>query len=401
MTAGAFSFGFLVSAVLSPCSAGSWTATARASVIEIGVVLMARGLLLAHVGHAAVASLCYPGHAGRRRQQLPRLHRAVAIPAQLVRAPARAGASSIAFSGVGLGSVILLPWLQGLIDEAGWRTACFALGIAGARACWRRSTCCCSGGPRTSAWNPMATAARRRRPARPSNIVDPDWAAIDWTLAAALRTARFWWIALAYFGALFAWYAVQVHQTKYLIEIGFGAGEAAWALGLVSLVAVPGADRARPPLRPHRARMGVDDRHLGFVACCAELIVLQHRPTVPLLYLMIVTQGTLGYGLTSVMGAIPAEIFAGKHFGGIFGTRHVVGDPRRRGRAVDRRRVARHDRELHAGLLDFARRRGRVGGGDLARLAGQDPRRRRPGSPRRRPGRCVAAIASGFASYYT
>ena len=35
---------------------------------------------------------------------------------------------------------------------------------------------------------------------------------------------------------------------------------------------------------------------------------------------MVVAQGTLGYGLTSVMGPIPAEIFEGKHYGSIFGT---------------------------------------------------------------------------------
>jgi MFS family permease len=28
----------------------------------------------------------------------------------------------------------------------------------------------------------------------------------------------------------------------------------------------------------------------------------------------------LGYGLTSVLGAIPAEIFIGRHYGSIFGT---------------------------------------------------------------------------------
>ena len=54
-----------------------------------------------------------------------------------------------------------------------------------------------------------------------ANIVDPAWAAIDWTLRRAMRTARFWWLALGFFCALFTWYAVQVHQTKYLIEIGF------------------------------------------------------------------------------------------------------------------------------------------------------------------------------------
>ena len=67
------------------------------------------------------------------------------------------------------------------------------------------------------------------------------WAAVDWTLARARRApARFWWIALGFFCALFAWYAVQVHQTKYLIEIGFSPIVAAWALGIVSVVGIPG-----------------------------------------------------------------------------------------------------------------------------------------------------------------
>jgi MFS family permease len=35
---------------------------------------------------------------------------------------------------------------------------------------------------------------------------------------------------------------------------------------------------------------------------------------------MVLAQGMLGYGLTSVIGAIPAEIFQGKHYGVIFGT---------------------------------------------------------------------------------
>jgi MFS family permease len=35
---------------------------------------------------------------------------------------------------------------------------------------------------------------------------------------------------------------------------------------------------------------------------------------------MVFTQGALGYGLTSVMGAVVLEIFQGKHYGGIFGT---------------------------------------------------------------------------------
>src|SRR5260370_7012995 len=47
---------------------------------------------------------------------------------------------------------------------------------------------------------------------------------------------------------------------------------------------------------------------------------LRGAPTPMLLYAMIVAQGTFGYGLTSVMGPIPAEIFEGRHYGSIFGT---------------------------------------------------------------------------------
>ena len=134
---------------------------------------------------------------------------------------------------------------------------------------------------------------------RAGNIVDHEWAAIDWTLARALRTRRFWWLAAGYFGALFSWYAVQVHQTKYLIEIGFAAGEAGWALGLVSLVAVPG----QVALGHLSDRIGREwvwmIGNLGFVICCLCLVGTSRRADSALLYLMVVAQGTLGYSLTS------------------------------------------------------------------------------------------------------
>jgi MFS family permease len=157
-------------------------------------------------------------------------------------------------------------------------------------------------------------------PPPPSNVVDPDWAAIDWTLGRAMRTTRFWWIAFSYFCGLYAWYAVQVHQTKYLIEIGFTPVVAAWALGLVSLAGIPGqialghiSDRIG---REWVWTVGM----LGFAVCYVALLLLQSNPSPVLLYIMIAAQGALGYGLTSVFAAIVAEIFQGKHYGSIFGT---------------------------------------------------------------------------------
>ena len=59
---------------------------------------------------------------------------------------------------------------------------------------------------------------------------------------------------------------------------------------------------------------------LGFAICFAALLLMQESPTQVLVYVMVVSQGMLGYGLTSVFGAITAEIFEGRHYGSIFGT---------------------------------------------------------------------------------
>jgi MFS family permease len=111
-----------------------------------------------------------------------------------------------------------------------------------------------------------------------------------------------------------------VHQTKYLVEIGFDARVAAWALGLVSLVAIPG-QIALGHLSDRIGREWVwTVGSLGFALTYALLLLLSETPTAMLLYLMVIAQGLLGYGLVSVIGAIPAEIFEGRHYGTIFGT---------------------------------------------------------------------------------
>ena len=176
----------------------------------------------------------------------------VVLPAWFVRK--RGLAIGIAFSGVGIGSIVLLPWMQILIARDGWRWACFSLALISAAVLFplnlllRRS-------PQDIGLYPDGDAAPTEASTRAArrNIVDAEWAATVWTLARAARTGRFWWIGLGYFGILYAWYAVQVHQTKYLIEIGVPPMEAAWALGLVSLVGVPGQIVFRPRVGSHRA----------------------------------------------------------------------------------------------------------------------------------------------------
>jgi MFS family permease len=320
LAAGAFSFGFLVSAVFSPAVGLLMDRLGPKFVIEMGVVLMTAGLLLATAIEKPWQLYLSLGLlVGAGANCMSYTAQSLFLPNWFVRR--RGLALGIAFSGVGVGALLLLPWLQTVIQQQGWRASCWAMGILAIVVLgpinllvWRR--------PQDVGLLPDGTAScdAGRQQQRASNVVDPAWAATEWTLRRAVLTSRFWWIAIGYFFALFAWYAVQVHQTKYLIEIGFGPMEAAWALGLVSVVGIPG-QVALGALSDRIGREWVWTAGcLGFAVCYAALIGLEGNPTRILLYVMVASQGLLGYALTSVMGPIAAEIFEGPHYGAVFGT---------------------------------------------------------------------------------
>lgn len=321
LTAGAFAVGFVVSTPFAPWLGWLMDRRGARAVILLGVAMMGTGLVLAafisRPWHLYLTlgflvsggSLClgYTGHG-------------LFLPNWFVRR--RGLALGIAFSGVGIGSIVLLPWAQHLIGARGWRAACLGLAVV-----------------MFLALVPINVLFPRRRPedmgllpdgdarppegtpaSRPRNIVDPLWTATDWTLGRAARTARFWWVFVGFFTALFAWYEIQVHQTRYLLDIGFRPEPAAYALGLVALAGVVG----QIALGHLSDRLG---RELiwtfgcaGFVACFLILLTMRASPTTPLLWAMVLSQGMLGYGMASVFAAIPAELFQGRHYGRIFGT---------------------------------------------------------------------------------
>lgn len=320
LAAGAFSFGFLISAVLSPIVGRVIDTRGPRIVILSGAVLMFAGLLLApyiqnpwHF-YATLGVLV-----GSGANLMTYTAHSQFLPNWFVRR--RALAISIAFSGAGIGAIVLLPWLQTIILTEGWRASCTAIGLM-VMAVIAPLSLFVRKRPEDIGLLPDGAVAQvtagGARPA--SNIVDPVWAATEWTLARAVRTMRFWWIALAYFSALVSWYAVQVHQTKYLTEIGFTPVVAAWALGAVSVIGIPG----QILLGALSDRIGREwvwtAGCAGFAVCYAALVNMEHAPSTKLLYVMVFAQGFFGYALTSVMGPIVAEIYDGPHYGTIFGT---------------------------------------------------------------------------------
>jgi MFS family permease len=327
VTAGAFSFGFLISAFGSPLLGRLMDVKGPKLIAQLGVATIIAGLCLATQATQAwhlyltlgvligIGSVCL-GYSGQ----------SLYLPNWFVQR--RGLAMGIAFSGVGIGSIVLLPWMQTLISANGWRHACFSL-AAVVLIIGLPTTFLLAKKPQDLGFLPDGEAQpvagdNSAKPKAKTNIIDQQWAATEWTLPLALRTKRFWWLATANFCTMYAWYAVQVHQTKYLVEVGFSATDAAWALGAVSLAGIPG----QIALGHLSDRIGREIvwtiSNIGFVATYLALLALATGTSTPMLYFMILAQGVLGYGVTSVFGAIPAEIFEGKNYGSIFGFLMVI-----------------------------------------------------------------------------
>ena len=123
VTAGVFSFGFLFSAVITPFVGRVIDRRGPRLVVEIGIVTMAAGLLLATLArepwqlYLTLGAMC-----GGGVNCFTYVVQSTYLPHWFVRR--RGLAISIAFSGVGVGSVTILPWLQSLIQTGGWRAGC-------------------------------------------------------------------------------------------------------------------------------------------------------------------------------------------------------------------------------------------------------------------------------------
>jgi MFS family permease len=322
--AATFSVGFIVSTLATPLIGRMMDRHGPRILIPIGAILTGCGLMAATfaslpwhffmtLGVMVVGGTIFMSYMGHT----------MFLPHWFDRR--RGLAVGLAFSGVGVGSIIMFPWMQFAIDTIGWR-----------QSLWITATVLIAvlvplnfffqrhrpadlglspdGGPAEGESDGAAAKAPKR-----DGIVDKAWTETVWTLRLAIRTARFWWLMLAFFTGLHAWYAVQVHQTKYLIDVGISAEAAAFALGLVGLTGI-GGQIGIGHLSDRIGREWAWSLALsGFLLTYVCLMVLGQWPSLWLMYVMVGSQGFLGYGLASVYASVPAELFAGRNYGVIFG----------------------------------------------------------------------------------
>ena len=321
--AATFSIGFVVSALITPLIGMMMDGFGPRVVLPIGAVLVSAGLMAATFGtepwhfYLTLGVLVVGGSIF-----ISYIGHTLFLPNWFTRR--RGLALGLAFAGVGIGSVTIFPWMQHSIDTNGWRESCWVLAfiilavIVPLNIIFQRHR------PEDLGLLPDGDRAGETGEGQNGSlahrtIVDRAWVKTEWTITLAARTGRFWWLLVSFIGALYVWYAVQVHQTRYLIDVGISADVAALALGLVGLTGVVG----QIAIGHLSDRMGREFAFtlslLGFLATYGCLYLLPQWPEVWLMYLMVGLQGFLGYGTATVFAATPADLFAGKHYGIIFG----------------------------------------------------------------------------------
>ncbi|MDY6843949.1 MAG: MFS transporter, partial [Thermodesulfobacteriota bacterium] len=146
-----------------------------------------------------------------------------------------------------------------------------------------------------------------------------------WTINSALGTLNFWLIAFAFFFSGAGFMAILIHLVPHVTDIGISETQAATALGLLTLISVPG--------RLFGGYIGdkIDKRY-------AIIIALGGQALTVLLFLVIFNIGNLGilyvfvvlFGFTLGMNSplIPAtiaEIYGAVSFGLIYGAVMLLG----------------------------------------------------------------------------
>jgi MFS family permease len=215
-------------------------------------------------------------------------------------------AIGIAFSAIGVGTIVFVPLAQYLIGEYQWRQAYRILGVGLLAAMpvivlglpWRRF----------AAGNPaLRHDAQRKKSGE------------GWTPRAALRTPMFWGLAAVFFFTATAMFSVVVQLVAFFVDAGFSALTAASAyglLGLMSAVSVMSSGLLSDRFGTLRT---VSVSFLGTAAGMTVLLLMTAAPSGALLVLFVVMFGLCMGTRGPIVSSISARFFAGPHVATIYG----------------------------------------------------------------------------------
>jgi MFS family permease len=138
------------------------------------------------------------------------------------------------------------------------------------------------------------------------------------TLGGALRTYQLWAVFAMWALGVIGYQIITTHQVAHALGQGFDPGTIAWAFGLSGIFTAAG-NLIGGALSDRWSREWVFSLGTGIGVLgiwCFSALTGPHD----LVLLLIYTAAGLGFGMRiSLLTAIPADLFAGKHFGAILG----------------------------------------------------------------------------------
>jgi len=235
-------------------------------------------------------------------------------------------ALGIASAGIGLGTVVMVPFSQYLISTVGWRSSYLVMAAVALLGIVPQTALLQVGRPEKLGLGPdgrdgsVKGAVSRRPPAsREVRVVDPSWAGRAWSLSTAVRTRRFWMLTGALSLAVFAHQMVFVHQAAYLVDGGYDKMLAASMVGLVGFLSI----FAKVTWGEMGDRIGRERTFtLGTGALVSGILLLVLTRVAPSFWIVLLFAVVFaaGYAATpSILSAATADVFGGRNFGSIYG----------------------------------------------------------------------------------
>jgi len=228
-------------------------------------------------------------------------------------------AVGIVSSGIGVGILVCVPSIQYLIDQVGWRLAYRIVAVLVPLVVISMTIAFLRRPPQTTSLQHIEEKIPTPVSKDPL-VIDEAWTSQSWTIRRAITTKQFWLLSLSFFLANSITQSIFTHQVAFLVDHGCQALFASYIVGIVGIVSLGGkilwgalSDRIG---RERTYTIGVTFSISGMIV----LILFSFFPSAILTYFYSVFFG-MGYAVAAALPPlITADLFAGRGYGGIFGS---------------------------------------------------------------------------------
>jgi MFS family permease len=215
-------------------------------------------------------------------------------------------AISIAFAGLGLGALLVVPGVQYLLQHHGWRDSYRILGLA---------LLCLVPVVLLLPWGRYVGGHPEYQRARRPDARDEQ----NWTVRSALKTRSFWGLAWVFSLTSIGMFSITVQTVVYLIERGFSPLVAASTFGFAAMLSVFGivgtgaiADRFGP-------RRTVSVTFVGSISGVLIMFLMSWFPLQGLLIAYVLVFGLCQGARGPIISSMSARLFPGSQTASIYG----------------------------------------------------------------------------------